>query len=366
MSRSYGWGGNDRRDDYSSRSYSNSGSSRNRSYGNNDRDEYTAPAPYSAPATRAPDVKPAAPVHTPAAPYSAAAARANQVNLDPKRDFKSRAENVIIVATDVTGSLDTWPSEIYKYLPLLYQEAQQYLGSSVEIMFIGFGDVEFDYQGDRVEAADFGQGPVLDQHLRAMSVRAFGGGNQVESSDMVALLLLKRVDTSTAKNVYTFIITDEKCPTEVDVQKAETHLGVRLPWGQNKTKDIFQELRKKQDVFLLFAETKSYPEYEDFKEFWRQMLDPAHVCPLERANLAVEAILAVIAKVTNQLATFDKNYDDRRGNTAYGEVNRSIVRRSIAMVQGPGPAPVNLAAKSKRLDYSDLDDGVTPSKVGVF
>lgn len=274
-----------------------------------------------------------------------------EVDVSPTRDFKSTAANVIIVATDVTGSLRNWRTEIFKFLPLLYKEAQQYLGEDLEVMFIAYGDVQY---GDRIEVTTFGRGQVLDTHLTSLYKDADGGGNAAESSEVVAYFLHEKVNTSSAKNVYTFFVTDEKCQAQVAAQDVSNGLGLLLNPELRDTKSLFRRLLARMEVFVVFAETGSYDSTIKksawvFADWWRGMIGDHRVCPMPRANLVVETMLAVVAKTTGQLKVYNKNYGSRRAETQYGGVNKSHVDRSIAFVQGPGPSTPNLAAKSRLL-----------------
>lgn len=275
-----------------------------------------------------------------------------QVDLSPRREFKSTAENVLIVATDVTGSLSDWRQDIFKFLPMLYKETQQYLGDDLEILFIAYGDAEY---GDRIEVATFGRGAVLDTHLSSLYKDAVGGGNMMESTDLVAYLIHERVDTSSAKHVYTFFITDEKCYPQVSSSRIrELDLPVKPEITDSRT--LFRSLLRRMEVFVVFAETNAYPdEMGGFKADWTRMVGPERVCPMARSNLVVETMLGVVAKTTGQLQTYTQNYVARRGGTQYGGINKSHVDRSIALVPGAGPSAPNLAAKSRLLIASDDD-----------
>lgn len=335
MSGAFGWGGNDRRD--RSTVQDNNGFSRA-------VDAYSrSPRTPSAPASTYgggqsyvdPDYR------------SQVAPATPPIDVSNQRDFKSTARNVIIVATDVTGSLGDWRQDIFKFLPLLYKEAQQYLGDDLEIMFLAYGDVKY---GDPIQVATFGRGQVLDTHLTNLYRDANGGGNAAESSEVVAYFLHQRVDTSSAKNVYTFFVTDEPCQRTVSDTDVRGGLDIPMNPELRDTRTLFASLLRRMEVFVVFAETNSYPgRMHEFETTWRGIVGDERVCPMPRSNLVVETMLAVVAKTTGQIQTYSQNYASRRAGTQYGMVNKSHVDRSIALVPGAGPSVPNIAAKSRLL-----------------
>ena len=342
MSGAFGWGGRDRRNDTSTTSGGGGGFSRAQSaYKSPPRNPNAAPAPSSG-----------AQSYVDADYQSYAIPPTPNIDKSPKRNFKSTAKNVLIVATDVTGSLGGWRKDMFKFLPLLYKEAQSYLGDDLEIMFIAFGDCKY---SDPIEVTTFGRGQTLDTHLTALYKHASGGGDLEESPEMVAYFIHERVDTSTAKNVYTFFITDEKCATTISETQARDILDCTVNPELADSKTVFRSLFRRMELFLVFAETHSYGQREtvNFQDFWKDMLGAERVCPMPRANLVVETMLGVVAKTTGQLAVYTQNYQTRRGNTTYGAVNKSHVDRSIALVPGAGPSTPNLAAKSRLLTDDD-------------
>lgn len=346
MSGAFGWGGKDRRDQ-NQPDDNNTGFSRA-------VDAYSRPAPHSpspsayrggqsyvAPGYQS-QVTPPTPIPPTPIPV---------LDLTPTRDFKSTAKNVIIVATDVTGSLSEWRQDIFKFLPLLYKEAQSYMGDDLEIMFIAYGDAKYH---DRIEVATFDRGQVLDTHLKSLYKDANGGGNAAESSELVAYFIHERVDTTSAKNVYTFFITDEPCQHMVSDTEVRANLGILLNPELRDSRTLFTSLLRRMELFVVFAETDSYPgRTQEFEDNWRGIVGPERVCPMPRSNLVIETMLAVVAKTTGQLQAYTQNYASRRAGTQYGAVNKSHVDRSIALVPGASSAVPNLAPKSRLLTDSD-------------
>jgi hypothetical protein len=63
--------------------------------------------------------------------------------IDPRKHVSTESKNPLIVAVDVTGSMASWPFEIFDRLPLLYNTLSQYR-EDLEICFVAIGDAATD------------------------------------------------------------------------------------------------------------------------------------------------------------------------------------------------------------------------------
>ena len=69
--------------------------------------------------------------------------KANEKIIDPSKHIRSESNNPLIIAVDVTGSMASWPFEIFDRLPLLYNTLSQYR-EDLEICFAAIGDAAYD------------------------------------------------------------------------------------------------------------------------------------------------------------------------------------------------------------------------------
>ena len=317
MSGNYGWGGNSPDTDYNT-SYNRGYSRAQDAYRSQTTPSYTAPASQAVapmkPVTRV--IVPLSPVH---------------VDLSPKV-LKSEAAAVLVVAMDVTGSLSTWTKELFNRLPLLYQD----LGDDIEILFIAFGDVKY---RDPIQVSRFGRGQVLETYLNAFDKNMTGGGNEVESAEVVAYYLDKYVDTSSARNCYTYFVTDEGILPTVSPNLTNEvcgHLGTMTETVP--TKSVMDRLLLKGFVFGVLANTNSYGAYtyeNSFKPQWTDVLSsPERLLLLDDSRRLVDVMLGVVAKVTNQYAKFTQDLASRQGGTQFGQVNIQNVHKTLALVGG--------------------------------
>jgi hypothetical protein len=162
---------------------------------------------------------------------------------------------------------------------------------------------------------------------------------------MVAAYLYGHVDVSSAKHVYTFIITDESGATEVN-HHLSRQLGIK-DTNIDRTGALFRALLQRMELFVVLRDTDCYYP-PPIKQWWTDNLGAQRILPLNLPNLVVEVMLACVAKTTGQMDRFTQAYQSRRGETRYGAVNYETVQQSVAMVpdadqtEAPPPATSRL------------------------
>lgn len=337
MSGNYGWGGRDRSDVYSPPSSGGGFTSA--------RTPYATPADYSRPAPS----RSATSMRMTAAPNPTL----NDAELSPRKHITTTKDNVIIVSLDRTGSMGVWTHEIFNRLALLFKEGQKYLGESLEIVFMGFGDSQA--CGDDFHVAPSGCGPELDGYLVSLDQAAYGGGNHIESAELPAYYVSQQIDTTSAKSVFFFTITDEGFYETVNDGEIDAILGLRAPSEVVKSAYVFQALKTRMNVFLIKAETGCYDgtinKMNDKQ--WKAAVGDDCFVSLDDHRRVVDVMLGVIAKVRGQMDQFSKDLSARQGSTHYGSVNIATVSRSISMVKG-APASPSIKAGTKSLLAPDL------------
>lgn len=269
---------------------------------------------------------------------------ASKAAMGAKHALKTTAANVLIIEMDATGSMKEWPAEIFKRLPLLYQDAVKYLGSDdLEILFMVFGDAKTDLRP--LQVARFGKGPELDGILASFDLQhCEGGGNGGESHELAALYVHERVDTSAARNVHAFIITDEPPFPRVDRQECRQHLGIELKPELTKTDAIFAGLRRRMHVHALLCETGSY-QTEPIIARWKELLGDEGVIQMNDHRRTVDVMLGTLAALTGQLDQFTQDLQSRQLGTRFGKVNVQTVLKSIALLGRGTPSSPHVLPK---------------------
>jgi hypothetical protein len=293
--------------------------------------------------------------------HTTAASPVGQAIPTASHTLASTARNVLIVVTDVTGSMGENPAEIFRRLPLMYQEAAKLLGSDdLEILFVAHGDARTDQHA--VQVARFGRGPELDQMLTSFYVRCGGGGQGSESPELAAYYLLMQVDTSSAQNVYVWFITDEAGCEQLDPRLVKRWLSLDLDQEYSSAEILFTALRRKMQTFVILMDTGSYRDqphkYNKIRPYWERMLGGGEaVVILADARRIVDVMLGTVAVMTGQLALFTGALESRQMPTRHGSQNVDTVLKSIALVgRGTSSSPYRLSAKTRPLLPSPDDD----------
>lgn len=271
-----------------------------------------------------------------------------------KHALTSTARNVLIVVTDVTGSMGENPAEIFLRLPLMYEQAALLLGSrDLEILFVAHGDARTDQHA--VQVTRFGAGPELDPLLASFSLSCGGGGQGSETPELVAYYLLRQVDTSSAQNVYVWFITDEAGCERLDPSMVKHWLDLDLASDHQEARTVFTLLRRKTHTFVILLNTDCYRDqpdkYNKIRPYWERMLGGVEsVVPLDDTRRIVDVMLGTIAVMTGQLALFTGALKSRQLPTQHGSHNVATVLQSIALVgRGTPSSPYMLPAKTRPL-----------------
>ena len=253
--------------------------------------------------------------------------------------LSSTAANVVMVSLDVTGSMQEWPQEIFKRLPLLYVDLVRYFGSDdVEVLFIAHGDAS---GSDRypIQVGRFARGPDLDAILASLEREGGGSGRQSEreSHELVAYHLVERIDTRSAQNVFAFFVTDEAGYDAVDADQVDRLLGAPVNRELVRTKDVLARLSVSADVYAVVCDTKTY-NHPIAPEWWRGMLGREHVLILDDARRIVDVLLGVVAGRVGKDREFDLDLTKRQRDMRFGRDNIANVQKTLAIVRKGGTA----------------------------
>jgi len=283
---------------------------------------------------------------------------APRIEVSPQRALKTTAKNVVVCFLDGTASLGAWRAEIWARVEVLHTQAKALLGDDLEIIFGTFGDLKW---GDTFQVGDPGRdNDTLDPVLETLDLNMRGGNDGVESLEIPAYYLLKRVDVSSAQNVYAFFITDEGCARQVASHIVGRDLGISCT-EPTATQEVFKALTTKLEPFIVLRATNCYPNYQNpnvnpdsIRDFWTEMVGRKRILDLDDGRRIVDTMLAAIATKTGQTDAFKADFSRRNKGSRYAGENLRTVMTSVAFVkdgdpQPPPPAP----AGSSLLDHLD-------------
>lgn len=221
-------------------------------------------------------------------------------------------EPTLIIVSDVTGSMGTWPAVMFGKLPYLMHELKTYLGKTAALLVAAVGDANSDQYPLQVQhpKSTFDEGL---EAFNALVVEGNGGGQQSESYELAAGFFRHAVtvDRNIPKPILVFI-GDELPYQNVSGDQLRA-FGVKVQ--TEPTADLFKALNEIYDVYLIH---KPYNNaWNDgttirCKEAWTKLLPTEHVLPLLEPERVVDVIFGILASATDKQEEFKKELAARQ------------------------------------------------------
>jgi len=176
------------------------------------------------------------------------------------------------------------------------------------ISFCAFGDTASDKAP--LQVSDFGQGAQIDQMISKLYLEGGGGANLHESYELVAFFYLSNCHLMNSETPYFFITGDEYYYKEIFSFVLEEVLGLKPNVDSFKSKDIWDGLKRKYNVFHLH---KPYPGEEDkkIKDQWITALGVDRVLEVDTPKACIDVILGAIA-LTSGTRSLEGYIDDMK------------------------------------------------------
>ncbi len=256
--------------------------------------------------------------------------------------IKTDSENPIVVGIDVTGSMRTWPAEIFDRLPLLYQTLSQYR-PDVEISFGAIGDANSDRYP--IQVNNFGKGLDLEEHINALYPEGRGGGQVSESYELFGYFMQNKCEMPKAKSPFLIIFGDEKFYDEVDPRQVAYYIGDKLQTPLD-SKALWDGILQKFNFYLLH---KAYghgnvPTTDaEVKQYWADAIGSQRIIELPSAERAVDIAIGIIAKQWGEYGDFSKSLDSRQTDPAV----IASVHNPLRFLPDPNAAGSNSVIDSK-------------------
>jgi hypothetical protein len=248
----------------------------------------------------------------------------NMKLVDPMgKTISSNSENPIVIGVDVTGSMCTWPAEIFDRLPLLYQTLSQYR-DDVDICFAAIGDANSD--AFPLQVNDFGKGVGLEDKLKALYPEGGGGGQISESYELFAYFMLEHCNLAKAKSPFLLVYGDEKFYNEVNPAMVKHYIGDDLQ-AELDANNVWKKLMQKFNVYFL---QKAYgnenePRIDaEVNEHWSDAIGKQKIIKLPSRERAVDIAIGLIAKQWGEFDDFTKNITSRQDEEEADKVYSSI------------------------------------------
>ncbi len=255
----------------------------------------------------------------------------NEKIIDPKKRIRSESKNPVIIAVDVTGSMASWPAEIFDRLPLLFNTLSQYR-PDVEICFAAIGDGTVDRWP--LQTTTFASGFDLEQLLGALYGEG-GGGDAPESYGLFAHWVNTHVEIPNADETpFLIVFGDVIMHKNIPAGQIGYYLGDQAN-GEVDAIDAWQQVTQKWNTWFLRRPTGKTGDSVD--QQWAQAIGAQKIFHIEDEQRAVDYAMGLIARSWGYFGNFEENLRARQSDAKVAQVSKVI--KMICPTCG-GPIPV--------------------------
>ncbi|HDQ70862.1 MAG TPA: zinc ribbon domain-containing protein [Chloroflexi bacterium] len=242
----------------------------------------------------------------------------NEKIVDPKKHVRSTSPTPLIVAVDVTGSMASWPFEIFDRLPLLYNTLSQYR-DDLEICFAAIGDAGYDRWP--LQVTTFASGYDLEQLLGSLYGEG-GGGDAPESYGLFAHWVNTHVEAPHARETpFLVLFGDAPMHPQVPAEQIAHYLGD----GKNGHVDAlaaWRQVCQNWNVWFLRRPTGNPGDPVD--QQWGQAISEQKIFHIQDEQRAVDYAMGLIARAWGHFGDFQDNMRARQSEGKVVEVSKPI------------------------------------------
>jgi hypothetical protein len=267
----------------------------------------------------------------------------NPTMIDPHKRITSQSAHPIIVAVDVTGSMASWPFEIFDRLPLLYNTLSQYK-EDVEICFAAIGDAGVDRWP--LQVTDFAHGYDLEQQLNALYGEG-GGGDAPESYGLFAWWVENHVSTPRADRPFLIVFGDAPMHPTIPRDQVQRLLGDQPEskglldriFGNSPAVGSFDSLEAWRKVAThwnaWFLRRPTGRKGDDVDRQWATALGADHVFHIDDEQRAVDYAMGLVARSWGHFEDFQTNLRARQDEHKVKAVAEKLRREGPRVLQCP-------------------------------
>ncbi len=258
----------------------------------------------------------------------------NEAVIDPQKYVHTPSPNPLIVAVDVTGSMASWPFEIFDRLPLLYNTLSQYR-EDLAICFAAIGDAGYDQWP--LQVTTFASGYDLEQLLGALYGEG-GGGDAPESYGLFAHWVNTHVETPNVSEApFLILFGDAPMHPQVPARQISHYLGDRGN-GSVDAIQAWQQLCQNWNVWFLRRPTGEPGDHVD--QQWGQAISEQKIFHIQDEQRAVDYAMGLIARAWGHFGDFQENMRARQSEDTVIQVSQPI---EMKCPRCGAPIPVDAA-----------------------
>jgi hypothetical protein len=245
----------------------------------------------------------------------------NEKIIDPRKRISTRSTNPLIIAVDVTGSMASWPFEIFDRLPLLYNTLSQYR-EDLEICFAAIGDASVDRWP--LQVTTFASGFDLEQLLGSLYGEG-GGGDAPESYGLFAHWVNSHVDIPhLAEKPFLIVFGDVTMHPGVPRSQIAHYLGDEV----SSDVDAIHAWRRVSDAWnTWFLRRPTGKPGDGVDQQWGQAIGEQKIFHIEDEQRAVDYAMGLIARAWGYFGDFQDNMRARQSEETVGNVSKPIAMK---------------------------------------
>lgn len=262
----------------------------------------------------------------------------NEKVITPQKRITTKSENPLIIAIDVTGSMASWPAEIFDRLPLLFNTLSQYR-PDLEVCFAAIGDAAVDNWP--LQVTSFSSGYDLEQQLGALYGEG-SGGDAPESYGLFAHWVDTHVTIPNAKEMpFLIVFGDITMHDIIPASQIQHYLGDNPQTDVDAIK-AWQSVASKWNTWFMRRPTGSRGDQVDLQ--WGQAIGQQKIFHIEDEQRAVDYAMGLIARSWGYFGDFQNNMRARQGEDKVTLVSKPI---ELICPRCGAPIPVNAAGTFK-------------------
>lgn len=262
----------------------------------------------------------------------------NEKIIDPKKQVRSESKNPLIIAVDVTGSMASWPAEIFDRLPLLFNTLVQYR-EDVEICFAAIGDGACDQWP--LQVTTFASGYDLEQLLGSLYGEG-GGGDAPESYGLFAHWVDTHVQVPNAEEKpYLIVFGDIHMHNVVPRAQIQHYLGGQA--GQDVDAiQAWKRVASKWNTWFLRRPGGDKGDMVDTQ--WGRAIGDQKIFHIHDEQRAVDFAMGIVARAWGHFGDFQDNMRARHDDGKVDALSKPI---EMICPRCGGPIPVDAAGMFK-------------------
>ncbi len=242
----------------------------------------------------------------------------NEKVIDPHKHARTESTNPLIIAVDVSGSMASWPFEIFDRLPLLYNTLSQYR-EDLEICFATIGDAAVNRWP--LQVTTFANGFDLEQLLGALYGEG-GGGDAPESYGLFAHWVNTHVEVPDLQEPpFLIVFGDITMHPKVPKDQIAHYLGDQVRRDVDAI-EAWRQVCKTWNTWFLRRPTGKPGDRVDKQ--WGKAIGEQKIFHIEDEQRAVDYAMGLIARAWGHFGDFQDNMRARQSEEKVASVSKPI------------------------------------------